>query len=87
MKIVNQPHYNDDVERVVNGPAAQRRAMTAKLVHKLLATVVAMLAVLLLNLVLWILNVTPSLLAVLLAVLSSWVTCFALGRLYEICFR
>ena len=85
---MNQPIYNDDVERVVNPrtAAARRRAnrMINRKVNRLLLVIVAMLAGVLAGMVLWLLNVSGSIITVMVTEVLSCAAAFAAGRLWEL---
>lgn len=92
---MSKPIYNDDVERVVNPRTAEARQRTEEArqrtehminrkVHRLLLTIVAMLAGILAGIVLWLLNVSGSILTIMVMEVLSCVAAFAAGRLWEV---
>ena len=85
---MNNPIYNDDVERTVNPRTAKARRSTARMinwkVNRLLLTIVAMLAGVLVGMVLWLLNVSGSILTIMVTEVLSCVAAFAAGRLWEL---
>ena len=85
---MNKPIYNDDVERVVNPRTAAARRSTARMinwkVNRLLLTIVAMLAGVLVGMVLWLLNVSGSIFTIMVTEVLSCAAAFAAGRLWEV---
>lgn len=92
---MNKPIYNDDVERTVNPRTAEARQRTAaarrrtarminRRITRLTVVVVTMLACILAGIVLWLLNVSGSILTVMVTEVLSCVAAFAAGRLWEV---
>lgn len=81
---MNQPIYNDDVERIVNPRTAVARRNAQRKVNKLLRLIATMLSACLAVLVLWLLKVNSGIVTVMLTELLSVVAAFAAGRLWEV---
>lgn len=78
---------NSGWEKVVNPKTAQRREEARQVVQKWLQIIYALLAVILLNLLLWVVNVMPTTVSLVITGGCGCVGCFLTGRLYEACSR
>ena len=74
-------------EQIVNSGTRARRSLTSKWVGKILKTIVMLLAVLLVNILLWLFNVIPSVPSIYVSEIITCAVAFLAGRLYEVAKR
>lgn len=72
-------------ESIVNAGTHERRRQEHKRVRKMLVTIVVALAMILINMILWLLNAIQTVPSLWITGICTAVACFAAGRLYEIC--
>lgn len=78
---------NSGWENVVNPKTAQRREEARQVAYKWLHIIYSLLSVILLSLLLWVVNVMPATVSLVITGGCGCVGCFLTGRLYEVCSR
>ena len=71
-------------ESIVNAGTQERQKSTFKWVRRMLLTIVFLLAALLVNLILWLLNMIPTFVTIMISEVFTCVAAFIAGRLWEI---
>lgn len=74
---------NGSFEKIVNHSTAAARAKQAAWVRKRFRMIVVLLAAFLVNLILWLAGVVPSVLSVYITEILSVIVSFCAGRIYE----
>ena len=71
-------------EKIVNDGATQRRAAFNQWLTKTLRTIVFLLAILLVNLILWLFRVIPSVPSIYVSEIVTCIVSFLVGRIWEV---
>ena len=77
-------NLNEGFESIVNAGTAKYRKATAKRILKKLRIAVILLAMILINIILWMFGVTPSVPSVIVTEILSCVASFIVGQLWEV---
>lgn len=78
---------NGSFESIVNSATRMARKQSAMWIHKSLRTIVVMMALFLVNVLLWMLRLIPSIPAVYVAEILTCAGAFVAGRVYEKIYR